>query len=545
MPKRPHSPALDSVLSVKHAHTARTDRPRLPTISNFDSILSDETALTIFTFLDPYHLCLAQEVNRHWNRLATDNHLWKTMFFREYPRQRLRGSRGFSTAGSREIKPLPSRAQHNGDTFAEDSLPENYTDWRWMYRISSNWSKGRCAVVVQRVGHPRAESLIGHSTVDSLSQPAIVLPVSPIPGHLLLAGDLIIYASSQPTPQPTVYVFRGSIASSLLIPYQPPINVDVYITALSLDHSSANIRLAIFYSDSTWSIRTVDYEHRTNTLVYHHPRPNTGLPSAPVIQAAYHHPLLVTLTLSFRMSIFYVPPAPAIPTLKHTLFSYSGFLPLTMTLSRYRTPDQYRILLAHASPIYPSHWSPSATDIMLSTQLPSLPPHSTPSASSNHAIVKVTSSASTNNSLPEGWIPDGTPDSIPEELRLRWSRKVSHVSGIETDGKFVVFASEDGGIQVYRLHRNARLLYERTLFPPAHAPSPRALSVADSRCVCATRDGDLWVWDLESGVGVQAASIRSEGETDRPPSIVRIAFDAHRVVAVDADGAIRTYDFDI
>ena len=55
----------------------------------------------------------------------------------------------------------------------------------------------------------------------------------------------------------------------------------------------------------------------------------------------------------------------------------------------------------------------------------------------------------------------------------------------------------------------------------------------------------MWVWDLESGVGVQVASVRSEGETDRPPSIARVAFDAHRVVAVDVDGAIRTYDFDI
>ena len=328
-------------------------------------------------------------------------------------------------------------------------------------------------MVVQQVAHPRAGPLIHRSTVDSPSQPAIVLPVSPIPGHLLLAGDLTIYASSQPAPIPTVYMFRGSIISSLLIPYQPPINLDVYITALSLDHSSANIRLAIFYSDSTWSIHTVDYEHRTSTLAYHHPRPITGLPSAPVIQAAYHHPLLVTLTLSFRMSIFYVPPAPATPVLKHTLFSYSGFLPLTMTLSRYRTPDPYRILLAHASPIYPSHWSPSATDIMLSTQLPSLLPHSTFSASSNHAIVKVTSSASTNNSLPEGWIPDGTPDSIPEELRLRWSRKVSHVSGIETDGKFVVFASEDGGIQVRHSYNSLYIRHAHLLPLLGVPPAPK------------------------------------------------------------------------
>lgn len=318
-------------------------------------------------------------------------------------------------------------------------------------------------MIVQRIDHPHAGSLIRNST--SASPHATVLPVSPLPGHLLLAGDLTIYASSQPAPIPTVYIFRGSITSSVSIPYRPSTNSDVYITALTLDHSSANICLAIFYSDSTWAIHTVNYENHTSTRVYQHSGPNTGLPSPPVIQAAYHHPLLVTLTLSFRMSIFYVPPAPAAPVLKNTMFSYSGFLPLTMTLSRYRTPDQYRILLAHASPIYPSHWSPSATDIMLSAQLPQPPSHHTSLTSPGHPVVKIMSSASTNNNLPEGWIPDGTPDGIPEELRLRWSRKVSHVSGIETDGKFVVFASEDGGIQVRKL-----ALYSFFMYVLMHGP---------------------------------------------------------------------------
>lgn len=57
------------------------------------------------------------------------------MFLREYSQQRLRGSRGFSAPGTREIKPLPSRVHIEGDEQStRDVLPENYTDWRWMYR---------------------------------------------------------------------------------------------------------------------------------------------------------------------------------------------------------------------------------------------------------------------------------------------------------------------------------------------------------------------------------------------------------------------------
>jgi hypothetical protein len=88
--------------------------------------------------------------------------------------------------------------------------------------------------------------------------------------------------------------------------------------------------------------------------------------------------------------------------------------------------------------------------------------------------------------------------------------------------------------------------------------------VADSRCVCATRDGNLWVWDLESGMGVRAAAIRSThipnpsetsmahsdyeecyGTVGRPPAIVRVAFDAQRIVAVDINDMLHTYSFDI
>lgn len=57
------------------------------------------------------------------------------MFLREFSQQRLRGSRGFPMLGNREIKPLPVRAQNQDEEQAEsDQLPENYTDWRWMFR---------------------------------------------------------------------------------------------------------------------------------------------------------------------------------------------------------------------------------------------------------------------------------------------------------------------------------------------------------------------------------------------------------------------------
>lgn len=310
---------------------------------------------------------------------------------------------------------------------------------------------GRCAATMQQVALARSESPTKpppRLPEDSTNPHPTGLYSPPLVAHLLLIRDLILYASGQALATPTVHVFQSSLGSGLSIPYGPLPGSRVSVTALCLDHSSAIVRLAIFYSDCTWAVHTIDYDHRMTTPTYTYGRRGVVELRTPIIQAAYHHPLLVTLTTSFCMSIFYLPSPPASPILKHTLSSYSGFTPLTMTLSRYRTPEQYRVLLAYASPIYPAHWGPCATDITLSTQSVGAFSSSAATTSSPLPPVKIVSSSSTNNQLPVGWIPDGTPDGIPDELRLRWSRKVSHVSGIQTDGKFVVFASEDGGIQV-------------------------------------------------------------------------------------------------
>ncbi|CAE7134189.1 unnamed protein product [Rhizoctonia solani] len=448
MPKRSRSPLLGSIISVKYAHTSSAKCPKQLPVPNFDTISSDETVLAIFTFLDPYDLCSAQLVNKHWSRLATDNHLWRIMFLREFSQSRLRGSRGF-TATNREIKPLPSRAHSRTEKWRLDhDLPENYTNWRWMFRISSNWSRGRCTATVQRASaHPgdlHSYLPSSYTPLDGTMDSDRCLDSSRA-AHILLVGDMAIYASGQTSPAPTVYIFRDCINSGLQIRHDPSPGSLVSVTTVCLDHSSGGTRLAIFYSDHSWTICTVDYERRHVAIDYS----STSRSGAAIINAAFHHPILVTLSSSFRMCIYYLQTPLAAPILKHTLSSYSGFTPLTMTLARYRTPDQYRILLAHASPIYPAHWSPSVTDITISTQPSS---DSSPSDTLSPLLhgsphVRILSSSSTTNQLPTGWIPDGTPDGIPEELRLRWLRKVSHVSGIQTDGKFVVFASEDGGIQ--------------------------------------------------------------------------------------------------
>ena len=134
-PKRNHSPdhSVQEGPSTKRSRTETAVSTLAPL--QFNLCFSDETVLHIFSYLDYRDLCAIQNVDSHWARLAFDNTLWKRLFIRDHPNQRLRGARGFSSRwvseidslGSREIKPLPARL----------ALADNQTDYypfKWMYR---------------------------------------------------------------------------------------------------------------------------------------------------------------------------------------------------------------------------------------------------------------------------------------------------------------------------------------------------------------------------------------------------------------------------
>lgn len=98
--------------------------------------LSDEVVLLIFSNLSDFRdLVKCNQVDRHWAVLADDNTLWKRLFLRDNPSQRLRGgSRRYSPrwvmeAGplGREIKPLPSRVTRSSEQ-------SEYWPFKWMYR---------------------------------------------------------------------------------------------------------------------------------------------------------------------------------------------------------------------------------------------------------------------------------------------------------------------------------------------------------------------------------------------------------------------------
>jgi hypothetical protein len=114
--------------------------------SSLDDSLSDELVLCIFSHLSWVDLCAAQATNRNWCRLAADNELWRKLYLTVYGRSRLRGASGFlARSDGKEMKPLRGGAK-----------PAVFKDWKWMFRISSNWRRGAYyRIVLRTVLKPR------------------------------------------------------------------------------------------------------------------------------------------------------------------------------------------------------------------------------------------------------------------------------------------------------------------------------------------------------------------------------------------------------
>ncbi|KAI0360887.1 hypothetical protein OH77DRAFT_1418923 [Trametes cingulata] len=514
MSKRSLSPA--PLPPSKRVHTASEDHPlaSLETLPTFDNLLSDEIVLFIFSYLSPADLCAVQRTNRNWSRLSLDNQLWKSLYISEYGRTRLRGARGFIGRGDgREIKPLPGRAKS-----------EDVKDWKWMFRISSNWRTGRCSLEHFALGIP----------------PRLFSSVqAPEQTHLLLAGSLTIMASSKTTTLPNVLLSSpGHSPHTLPCPSHRP-GVGTHITAIALDQSPPTSghhgRLVAFLSTGEFNVFSINHRTPSSSKRLFAYQPSTANSrSTPIIQAVYHHPLLVTLSESFRLSLYDL----SSDTVRHTqtLTSFTSYPPSSLVLSS-QSPSTYKLVLAYAIPVYPSHWSVGATELIIST-----------SEGSRMTVASTRTARAID--VPQGWLDEQKMRAVREQ----WGRKVARVADTQTDGKWVVLApgqhlpsspaSEDAtpsastdaspsstppsspssssgttytssslytasGLQLYRLYfpssssgsSSPKLTFVRTLHGQIGPVS--TLALADGRCVSLGMNGSIWVWDLEAGTGTE------------------------------------------
>ncbi|KAF8919751.1 hypothetical protein CPB85DRAFT_1212339 [Mucidula mucida] len=505
----------------------------LPGIT-FESALYDELILCIFSHLSWVDLCATQSTSRNWARLAADNELWRDLYLKVYGRPRLRGARGFiGRTDGREVRALPGRAK-----------TEDHKDWKWMFRISSNWRTGRCSV---------------QSSGDGpLFSPA---PPPEEGMHILLAGPIIVLASSRQSMACEIHLHGAAGIKYILPCLSSRPGTPTRVTALCLDQSSpvsGDVRLAAFLSTGEFTIFHINHNHLACSIpkVTYAPSSiaRTLRSLSSVTNAVYHHPLLITLSENFSLSIYDVSSG-VVHT--QTLTSFSSYPPASLVLST-PTSSTYKLVIAYGIHVYPQHWSVGATELVIAGREPTITRSSMLEA--EHEPMTVISTRTIRSfDIPSGWIDERKLQTI----RDQWSRKVSGISDTQTDGKWVVVAPAEDRIvdhplvasvmyspttlQLYRLSLpttasiasgQPKLTFVRNLH--GQTGPVTSLALADGRCVSLGLNGGVWVWDLEAGTGAQVCEPSIDPVSTRKCALV---FDERRVVTVGADElVIRRFD---
>ncbi|KAG7446230.1 uncharacterized protein BT62DRAFT_104863 [Guyanagaster necrorhizus] len=549
MTKHRLSPASLPPSKRLHGINSDSSHPSSTPKLTFETALYDELILCIFSHLSWVDLCATQSTSKTWCRLAADNELWRILYLRVYGRPRLRGARGFfGRADGREVRSLPDRAKI-----------EDLKDWKWMFRISSNWRTGRC-LVEQFSDSPVFPSLTRLESNFSHDERT----------HLLLAGSLTIIASSRESLTPEIHVRAPSGVTHTLLCRSSRSTAPNRITALSLDQSSpvsGRVHLAAFLSSGEFTIYHIHHTHLVGSIAKLTYVPTTQTTrTCPIVQSVYHHPLLISLSQDFALSIYDL----SGDTVTHTqtLTSFTSFPPTSLVLS---TPSlsTYRLVVAYAIPVYPAHWSVGATEVVISGHTSRIS-RSSALALDTEPMTVVSTRTTRSFDIPSGWIDERKVRSIREQ----WSRKVSFIADTQTDGKWVVLAPAGGLSNSTSLSPNNHPFTAPYIASPMHSPTtlqlyrlslppmssvasspPKltfarnlhgqigpvsSLALADGRCVSLGLNGSVWVWDLEAGTSAKVCDPESS-----PPVCGKrtLVFDERRVISSGPEGiVVRRFD---
>jgi len=281
---------------------------------------------------------------------------------------------------------------------------------------------------------------IGRCAVEMLE--SILPSVHVSQTHILLAGSLTVMASSRETASPEICL-RTDAGSNYYLAC-PPTHSDhpVRITTIALDQSaptSCHIRVACFMSSGDFAIFSTNHTEPSKSnryLTYVPTRRNSRV--SPIIHAVYHHPLLITLSEVFTLSIYDLSGDTA--TLTQTLTSFTSYPPTSLVLST-PTSSTYKLVLAYALPVYPAHWSVGVTELIIAgpTSASSLPSSSSYLSAEVEPMTIMSTRTARAIDVPQGWIDERK----LRYMREQWSRKVARIADTQTDGKWVILAPED------------------------------------------------------------------------------------------------------
>lgn len=381
-------------------------------------------------------------------------------------------------------------------------------------------------------------------------------------------GDTIVHSSAE-SSSPTIRFVTPGRQTHTISANSRNTEGHTRITALALNQStpcshSRHLRLVSFLSTGEFSIFSIDQRSpTTSTRILAYLPSHRAERTAPIIQAAYYHPILLALSATFTLSIYDLSEHGKV---KHTqtLSSFTSYPPTSIIISpSHGARNVLKVVLVFSVPVYPRHWSVGVTELLIKLG-DDIGGHFSPPTLISTRTVRT-------HDIPLGWIDE-------EQLQItqeQWGRKVERVVDTQTDGKWVVLAplpdsvsssssrrtrhsAFSNPLQQYRLTLPStpsagtpKLTFVRYLYGPES--DVEKIWVADGRCVSLSVNGGIWVWDLEErprGVKGSRELTWLEGAQVEPGVDAArkgrgsVVFDERRIAAVRG-GEVELRRFDV
>lgn len=513
-------------------------------------------------------------------------------------------------------------------------------DWKMMLRLGTNWfviSKdvSCCYGSQARAYHGRARgNASSHSTITLPPSPSPsaasldLLGIQPHPPnfsslpassqHVALSPSFIF--TSDPS-SPLVHVYtasRGSSARLGIIPPPPgwssPARPD-NVTAIAADQAVAlhgdepdelpvgdalPARLAVFYQSGGIVILSILIDNRggvsrldwgrecVNPPLTRPSRRRRGAAYAPqegdpVVLAVLHHPVLVTCSADFHLSVYSllrpissratevdssVSPLPLPLDRISTFHSDISFHPAALSLfpttdishghtkpssAEHLTSHSFRVSLTYSTPVYPASWTVAAQEFVVALN----PRMGTRDVARTECYNVGCGNLGDDSDEESVW---------PRRIKPVIGVKGRRATGIGTDGRWCVLSGSDNQIQVYALpaskhsaslafpmglaaeiksnslpdrrgrkrfrsgsEGDGNITHSQTLL--AHSAEVTALALSGGRCISGGSDGRVLVWNLDEEVESEhrADAGVGEGRVGRTVGYVEVRTGEERV----------------
>lgn len=444
----------------------------------------------------------------------------------------------------RPIKRLPSRAfpppspDRPNPTEGSDTLPTNGetdgeegygvrhdgVDWKQMLKVGVNWANGNASL-----------QSLPHSHTPEKQTTAAESPYSP---HLIALAPSFIFTAHTSSPLLHVYPSPAPATGGALGVIPPPPGWSTPkkpddITAVCVDQAIAPIdavqgalpaRVAVYYKSGGFvvlDIRVIEGKLAWSRLAVYPPSRRRKTADDPVVLAQYHHPVIMSCTIAFRLAVYAVPPSRSTPLLLQSMQSQVSFHPATLSLlplDPTKTPLDllhFHGALTYSTPLYPRSWTIAVQELFVDLNTSSM----------RHLVRRG-----------ECWHVGRSASRAPLSGHRGWPRRAGaqgpiigvrgdRAVGVGTDGRWCVLAGQDNQIQVYALPPPgaalAPIVHSQTLL--AHSAAVTSISLSAGRCVSGGRDGRVLVWELDADDGEEFkfVEVRQGGRAQNSRSIDR------------------------